>query len=61
MTVNMRLAACDVGSNAMRLTVARVAGHPPPFLQREASYRVPLRLGDDAFTRGFLSPRSWTD
>ncbi len=55
MAENPRLAACDVGSNAMRLVIARVIGDSDRFLQREASYRVPLRLGEDAFTRGALS------
>jgi exopolyphosphatase / guanosine-5'-triphosphate,3'-diphosphate pyrophosphatase len=55
MNNHIRLAACDVGSNAMRLSIARVGGEDALFLQREASYRVPLRLGDDAFTRGTLS------
>lgn len=55
MAEELRLAACDVGSNAMRLVVSRVIGTTDRFLQREASYRVPLRLGEDAFTLGALS------
>ena len=55
MVEDLRLAACDVGSNAMRLVVSRVIGQKDRFLQREASYRVPLRLGEDAFTGGALS------
>jgi exopolyphosphatase/pppGpp-phosphohydrolase len=46
MAEELRLAACDVGSNALRLVIARVMGKTERFLQREASYRVPLRLGD---------------
>jgi len=45
-----------VGSNAVRLVVARAVGEGARFLQREASYRVPLRLGDDVFTSGRLPP-----
>lgn len=52
---SVRLAACDVGSNALRLVVAAVVGEQDAFLQREASYRVPLRLGDEAFTSGVLA------
>jgi exopolyphosphatase/guanosine-5'-triphosphate,3'-diphosphate pyrophosphatase len=55
MAENQRFAACDVGSNALRLVVARVIGESDRFLQREASYRVPLRLGEDAFSTGALS------
>lgn len=52
---DLRLAACDVGSNAVRLVVAKVIGQSERFLQREASYRVPLRLGDDVFSTGSIS------
>ena len=54
MAEELRLAACDVGSNAVRLVVARVIGATDRFLQREAGYRVPLRLGEDSFTTGAL-------
>lgn len=51
-----RVAAIDVGSNAIRLVVARVfredAVH---FVKREASYRIPLRLGEDVFSTGEIS------
>ena len=45
-----RVAAIDVGSNAVRLVVARIfpeAGQD--LVQREASYRIPLRLGEGLF------------
>jgi exopolyphosphatase/guanosine-5'-triphosphate,3'-diphosphate pyrophosphatase len=51
---DLRFVACDVGSNAVRLVVAR-AFDCGRFMQREASYRVPLRLGDDVFTGGLVS------
>lgn len=47
-----RFVACDVGSNAVRLAVAGVQGDHSPFLVREASFRVPLRLGQDVFSTG---------
>jgi exopolyphosphatase/guanosine-5'-triphosphate,3'-diphosphate pyrophosphatase len=57
MEKNLRFAACDVGSNAVRLVVAKVIGESKLFLQREASYRVPLRLGEDVFSVGKISDR----
>jgi exopolyphosphatase / guanosine-5'-triphosphate,3'-diphosphate pyrophosphatase len=55
MPTDLRLAACDVGSNAVRLVVARVLGERPCILQQEAQYRVPLRLGDDVFSHGLIA------
>ena len=55
-----RFVACDVGSNAVRLAVAGVQGHPP-FLVREASFRVPLRLGQDVFSGGAVKDRTSDD
>jgi exopolyphosphatase/guanosine-5'-triphosphate,3'-diphosphate pyrophosphatase len=57
----VRYAACDVGSNAVRLAIARVYEGPEPFLRREAAYRVPLRLGHDVFTTGKISKQSAHD
>jgi len=52
-----RLAALDVGSNAIRLVIGRVHQDAKGrFLRREASYRVPLRLGDDVFSHGIIPP-----
>lgn len=55
MPTDLRLAACDVGSNAVRLVVARVLGERPCVLQHEARYRVPLRLGEEVFSRGLIA------
>jgi len=55
-----RFVACDVGSNAVRLAVASVQGQPP-FLVREASFRVPLRLGQDVFSTGGILNRTSDD
>jgi len=52
---DVRFAACDVGTNALRLVVSRILGTDRKFLQREASYRVPLRLGEDVFSNGSIS------
>ncbi|OSM01643.1 putative Ppx/GppA phosphatase [Magnetofaba australis IT-1] len=45
----------------MRLLIARVyesSDDAPPLLRKEDLYRVPLRLGEDAFTHGALTPRT---
>ncbi|HSQ41039.1 MAG TPA: hypothetical protein VLM37_02025 [Fibrobacteraceae bacterium] len=50
-----RLAAIDVGSNAVRLVIGRIYGTGTGrFLKREAGYRVPVRLGADVFTTGVI-------
>jgi len=56
-----RFAAIDVGSNAMRLIIARIYNPNAPFLKREAAYRIPLRLGEDAFGKGEIQPETLRD
>ncbi|MEO5365789.1 MAG: hypothetical protein H7831_05445 [Magnetococcus sp. WYHC-3] len=53
----MKFAAIDIGSNALRLLCANVYpnGNDPPLLRKADLYRVPLRLGDDAFVHGHIS------
>ena len=47
----------DVGSNAIRLVIGRIHfADDKHFLKREASYRIPLRLGDDVFQNGAIPP-----
>ncbi len=49
-------AAIDIGSNAVRLLIKSVNEQPSDELfTKELLLRVPLRLGDDAFTRGEIS------
>jgi exopolyphosphatase/guanosine-5'-triphosphate,3'-diphosphate pyrophosphatase len=52
----MKIAAIDIGSNAVRLQIARVNedGDDEPFKKVEF-VRVPIRLGDDAFNDGKIS------
>ena len=52
----MKIAAIDIGSNAIRLQIARVANEigEEPFKKIEF-VRIPIRLGDDAFTDGKIS------
>ncbi len=52
----MKFAAIDIGSNALRLLVAEVTksnGYLP--LKKIALTRVPVRLGEDVFSRGVIS------
>ncbi len=47
------IAAIDIGSNAIRIAVARVDNHGN--LEPVENSRVPVRLGKDAFTQGYFS------
>jgi len=52
----MKIAAIDIGSNAVRLQIARTTdnGETEPF-KRIEFVRIPVRLGDDAFKKGKIS------
>lgn len=55
----MKFAAIDVGSNAVRLLLARVIEErDEPLLKKEVLVRMPLRLGNDAFGTGTISDES---
>jgi exopolyphosphatase/guanosine-5'-triphosphate,3'-diphosphate pyrophosphatase len=52
-----KYAAIDIGSNAIRLLVHNVietSGRPAQFF-KNALVRVPVRLGEDSFTKGIIS------
>ncbi len=52
----MKFAAVDIGSNAVRLLLARVIEESEePLFKKEVLVRMPLRLGDDAFRTGAIS------
>jgi exopolyphosphatase / guanosine-5'-triphosphate,3'-diphosphate pyrophosphatase len=54
----LKLAAIDIGSNAMRLLISRVLpdmGNGVQFKKVEF-IRIPVRLGDDAFRHQMISP-----
>lgn len=52
----MKFAAIDIGSNAVRLLLARVLEEgDEPLFKKEVLVRMPLRLGDDAFREGRIS------
>lgn len=55
----MKLAAVDIGSNAIRFQVSTVLDNGPRTIFKKMEYvRFPLRLGHDVFTAGKLSPKS---
>lgn len=47
-----RFSAIDIGSNAIRLIIGEWTGHEWVILKKE---RSPVRLGADAFSKGFIS------
>ncbi len=53
----MNLAAVDIGSNAVRLLLCNAinvnGGHD---IKKSELLRVPLRLGNDSFSKGYISP-----
>lgn len=54
-----KLAAIDIGSNAIRLLISSVIKRPNDILYKKISLvRVPLRLGEDVFSKGKLSKKS---
>lgn len=55
----MKLAAVDIGSNAIRFQVSTVLDNGTTVLFKKLEYvRFPLRLGHDVFTTGKISPQS---
>lgn len=55
----MKLAAIDIGSNAIRFQVSSVLDNSAAVLFKKLEYvRFPLRLGHDVFTTGKISPHS---
>jgi exopolyphosphatase/guanosine-5'-triphosphate,3'-diphosphate pyrophosphatase len=51
----MRLAAIDIGSNAVRLIVKEISGIPGSLkISKVAHTRVPIRLGEDVFSTGSI-------
>ncbi len=53
-----KFAAIDIGSNAMRLLIVNIIEEKgkPPLFNKSSLVRVPIRLGQDAFTNGFITP-----
>lgn len=54
----MKFAAIDIGSNAVRLLFCNVLnGKNTPLLKKAELFRIPLRLGEDAFLTGKISEK----
>lgn len=52
----MKFAAIDIGSNAIRLLIEEVHIHDKEYhIEKVSLTRVPVRLGEDVFTRGSIS------
>jgi exopolyphosphatase/guanosine-5'-triphosphate,3'-diphosphate pyrophosphatase len=57
----LKLAAVDIGSNAIRFQVSSVLKRDDRVLFKKLEYiRFPLRLGHDVFATGKISPQSMT-
>lgn len=55
----MKLAAIDIGSNAIRFQISTVLDNSPQVLLKKLEYvRFPLRLGHDVFNTGRISEKS---
>ena len=55
----MKLAAIDIGSNAIRFQISTVLDNSPQILFKKLEYvRFPLRLGHDVFSTGRISQKS---
>jgi exopolyphosphatase/guanosine-5'-triphosphate,3'-diphosphate pyrophosphatase len=58
----MKLGAIDIGSNAIRLLIKHVfERRDGPVFIKDALYRVPVRLGEEAFLDGRFSPAKMDD
>ncbi len=53
----MKLAAVDIGSNAIRMQISNVVFYNGKFTIKKLEYvRFPLRLGKDVFEKGHITP-----
>lgn len=51
-----RLAAIDIGSNSVRLLITDILDyHGKPLFKKDSLIRTPLRLGEDTFSKGYIS------
>ena len=58
----MKLAAVDIGTNAVRLLVGEVAtNYSATFIKKHCYTRVPLRLGEEVFDNGWISEQKLND
>ena len=47
--------AIDIGSNAIRLLIDYVEEYKKPEFKKAAFVRVPIRLGEDVFSKGYIT------
>ena len=53
----MEFAAIDIGSNAIRLYLSTlIESSPSPVFAKDSLVRLPIRLGADVFTKGYITP-----
>jgi exopolyphosphatase/guanosine-5'-triphosphate,3'-diphosphate pyrophosphatase len=55
-----KYAAIDIGSNSIRLLISNIVtkkGNEPQF-KKSSLVRVPIRLGEDSFIKGFISEKN---
>ncbi|MBA3899323.1 MAG: exopolyphosphatase [Bacteroidetes bacterium] len=58
----MKFAAIDIGSNAVRLLFCNVFNQANgPVIKKSSLIRVPIRLGADVFSKGFISEEKAED
>ncbi|MDH5608470.1 MAG: phosphatase [Cyclobacteriaceae bacterium] len=58
----MKLAAIDIGSNAVRLQITRIIEYQEKITFKKLEYvRFPIRLGQDVFSIGHISPQRKTN
>lgn len=51
-----RLGAIDIGSSSVRLLISDVIDYNnEPYFKKDIMVRIPLKLGEDTFSRGFIS------
>tara|TARA_B100001250_G_scaffold302324_1_gene264036 strand:+ start:4456 stop:5355 length:900 start_codon:yes stop_codon:yes gene_type:complete len=51
-----KYAAIDIGSNAIRMLIANVISKKNnTYIQKNSLIRLPIRLGEDSFTKGYIS------
>ncbi|MDQ3191370.1 MAG: exopolyphosphatase [Bacteroidota bacterium] len=53
----MKFAAIDIGSNAVRILFCNIYDkEPEPLIKKSSLVRIPIRLGEDVFLNGRISP-----
>ncbi len=54
--MELKFAAIDIGSNAVRLLLSKVFDNSDqPYFKKESLVRMPVRLGDEAFSKKIIS------